>query len=464
MQKYVTPIVVCLLLTMSDGLTSVLLAKVDVTNGDFSEEGFFLDPTWGQFYHDIPWWGELNEDVTWDDMLIDTSAGAFNDEDFTAGLAGWRGFPSGYIYQEIGTPDGASQLRVTGINFWRDNGQMQYDDLVVELYSLPGGHSFAFEEFGNDIAQEGELVDTQRVIPAPEAQGESVPFDELFNLAGLAASDRLFLRFSAGVNPDLPGRDVWAYVDNVTVALVGGAGRQLQAGDADQDLDFDQLDLVRVQIAAKYLTGLAATWGEGDWNGAPGGQPGSPPAGNGFFDQLDIVAALGPGHYLRGPYAALANPNGVRGDGQASITYHAGTGEVAVDAPAGISLTSVNIDSAASIFTGAAAQNLGGSFDNDADNNIFKATFGSSFGSISFGSVAQPGLSKEFVLNDLTVVGSLAGGGALGDVDLIYVPEPSTLVLVSAGLMAVVAYVGAKGRKGRKGQKGRKEERRFVTG
>ena len=37
-------------------------------------------------------------------------------------------------------------------------------------------------------------------------------------------------------------------------------------------------------------------------------------------------------------------------------------------------LTSINIDSAGSIFTGAAAENLGGSFDNDADNNIFKAT------------------------------------------------------------------------------------------
>jgi len=34
----------------------------------------------------------------------------------------------------------------------------------------------------------------------------------------------------------------------------------LQAGDADQDLDFDQLDLVQVQVAAKYLTGQAANW------------------------------------------------------------------------------------------------------------------------------------------------------------------------------------------------------------
>ncbi len=219
-------------------------------------------------------------------------------------------------------------------------------------------------------------------------------------------------------------------------------GPVLFAGDADQDLDFDQLDLVRVQIAAKYLTGLGATWGEGDWDGAPGGKPGEPPPGNGRFDQLDIIAALGANTYLKGPYAALA-PGGRAGDGQTSIVYNALSGEVAVDAPAGVNLTSVNIDSAARIFTGQPAQNLGGSFDNDADGNIFKATFGSSFGSLSFGNVAQPGLSEQFVLSDLTAVGSLAGGGALGNVDLIYIPEPSAWILLALGI-AMLARLGPK--------------------
>ena len=208
----------------------------------------------------------------------------------------------------------------------------------------------------------------------------------------------------------------------------------LQAGDADQDLDFDQLDLVKVQIAGKYLTGAAATWGEGDFNGAPGGEQGNPPAGNGFFDQLDIIAALGPGLYLTGPYAALAGP-GTEGDGQTSVVYDTSTGEVAVDAPAGIELTSINIDSAGGIFTGDPAANLGGSFDNDADNNIFKATFGSSFGSVSFGNVAQAGLSEDFLTNDLSVVGSLAGGGDLGNVDLVFIPEPSTIGMLLFGML-----------------------------
>jgi hypothetical protein len=219
----------------------------------------------------------------------------------------------------------------------------------------------------------------------------------------------------------------------------------LQAGDADRDLDFDQLDLVRVQIAAKYLTGQPATWGQGDWNGAPGGNPANPPVGNGLFDQLDIVAAFRANTYLAGPYGAV-RPGGQASDGQTSIGYHVQTGELWVDAPAGTQLTSINIDSASSIFTGNAALNLGGSFDNDADNNLFKATFGSSFGSLSFGNVAQPGLSQQFVANDLTVVGSLAGGGGLGDVDLIYVPEPSTVVLTLLGVASLV--VGCHPRRG----------------
>ena len=233
--------------------------------------------------------------------------------------------------------------------------------------------------------------------------------------------------------------DVTPVLEPVTPAL--------QAGDADQDLDFDQLDLVQVQVAAKYLTGLAATWGQGDWNGAPGGEPGHPPAGNGLFDQFDIIAAQQGANYLTGIYAAI-QPGGRNADGQTSVGYDANTGDVWVDAPAGTELTSINIDSASGIFTGQPAQNLGGSFDNDADSNIFKATFGDSFGSLSFGAVASHGLPEEFVLNDLSVVGSLAGGGALGDVDLIYVPvpEPATGLITAIAMLCLVGFARQIGR------------------
>ena len=160
-----------------------------------------------------------------------------------------------------------------------------------------------------------------------------------------------------------------------------------------------------------------------------------------------VLDAMGPvGLFGRGRTFRAVGPGGMTGDDQTSVGYDANTGEVWVDAPAGTELTSINIDSAVGMFTGNGAQNLGGSFDNDSDNNIFKATFGSSFGSLSFGNVATLGLSREFVADDLSVVGSLAGGGALGDVDLIYVPipEPPTVALMLLGSLGLLACVGKK--------------------
>jgi len=140
----------------------------------------------------------------------------------------------------------------------------------------------------------------------------------------------------------------------------------------------------------------------------------------------------------QGIFSAV-NPNGVQGDGQTSVVYDAATGEVSLDAPVGVGLTSINIASAGSIFTMDAAMELTGDFDIDDDDNLFKATFGSEFGSLSFGNVAQTGLSQAFLLDDLSVDGSLATGGGLGDVDLIYVPEPSSIALLSLGFAYSIA-------------------------
>ena len=211
---------------------------------------------------------------------------------------------------------------------------------------------------------------------------------------------------------------------------------QLKAGDADRDLDFDQLDLVRVQIAGKYLTGNRATWGEGDWNGTSDGDVDRPPRGDRVFDQLDIIAALSADVYLTGPYGAITR-DGIPGDSRTSLVYHANTGELSVDAPAGNELTSINITSEAGRFTGDTPAALDGAFDNFAADNVFKATFGGSFGSISFGEILPPGISEADLTTDLSAVGSLAGGGDLGEVDLIYIPEPTAAVLILCGLLAL---------------------------
>jgi hypothetical protein len=210
----------------------------------------------------------------------------------------------------------------------------------------------------------------------------------------------------------------------------------LQAGDADQDLDFDQMDLVRVLIAGKYLTDQPAYWGEGDWNGAPGGQVGAPPEGDGRFDQLDIIASLA-GSYLNGAYAAVA-PGGEAGDAQTSVGYIANTGVVWIDSALGDQLTSFQVQSSSGIFTGQPARYV--SLDSPTGlAALSEVTGGNAFGSFSFGPVAEPGLSEAFLLEDLTVTGSLASGGGLGAVDLIYtVPEPAAMLLAGLGLLAVL--------------------------
>ena len=153
-----------------------------------------------------------------------------------------------------------------------------------------------------------------------------------------------------------------------------------------------------------------------------------------MFNQLDIVAAQQAGIYLTGPYAALAS-NGKLRDEQTILVYDAGTGELSVDAPAGAELTSINITSAGNRFVGNKPAALDGAFDNFATDNLFKATFGSSFGSISFGNVLSAGIAEGDLADDLTAVGSLAGGGDLGDVDLVYVPEPASALMLAFGFV-----------------------------
>ncbi len=272
-----------------------------------------------------------------------------------------------------------------------------------------------------------------------ETDLEAIDLDDLIKI-GEGPIRQVHFDFRGLEQPDKMGTGV-VYLDlNPDFDAIQQGPAVLQAGDADEDLTFDQLDIVQVLQRGQYLSGRRATWGDGDWDGAPGGQPGNAPIGDGLFNQRDIVAALQHGLYNAGPYAAV-RPAGHVNDGQTSLVYDAATGEIAVDAPAGTELTSINIDSAAGIFTGQAAQNLGGSFDNDSDDNIFKATFGSSFGSLSFGRVAPSQLAESFLLGDLSVVGSLRGGGSLGDVDLVYlaIPEPASVVLAAVASFCLAA-------------------------
>ena len=87
---------------------------------------------------------------------------------------------------------------------------------------------------------------------------------------------------------DYDSQDNWRASANV-----GGSPGAADAfvplpGDSNGDGVFNQLDIVAVLQAGKYLTGEPATFSEGDWNG------------DGLFDSLDIVAALQEGNYQPG--------------------------------------------------------------------------------------------------------------------------------------------------------------------
>ena len=213
------------------------------------------------------------------------------------------------------------------------------------------------------------------------------------------------------------------------------------AGDANLDKEFGTADIVGVLAGGLFETNNPATWAQGDWDGAPSEAnryPGPPPAGDGVFNTTDIVGALAGGHFEQGPVvAALNDPAKGEGTDEVVVSYDAADGNVSVQAA--VPITSISLESASGIFKGDAAANLGGPFDVDTDVKVFKAVFGDQFSEVEFGAVADAGLAKDFLLDDLTASGSLAGGGGTfgPDVQLNYIPEPSSLVLLALGLVSL---------------------------
>ena len=71
------------------------------------------------------------------------------------------------------------------------------------------------------------------------------------------------------------------------------------AGDANRDGSFDELDILSVLQAGKYLSGETADWSEGDWNG------------DHVFDSDDLVMALQSGRYAGGEAVSATQASSV---------------------------------------------------------------------------------------------------------------------------------------------------------
>ena len=179
--------------------------------------------------------------------------------------------------------------------------------------------------------------------------------------------------------------------------------RPLRPGDADMDLDFDQLDLVQIQVAGKYLTGEAATWGEGDWDGGPGGNQTKPPIGDGKFDQLDIVAAQQMGIYLSGKYAS-----------------HSPHGETTSGTRIALNLENSYIDRFSELTLQAGTR----------DDQRFEV----------FDDVSETGPSVPLSLNTLTSIGPIPKADESRHVEMLVVPEPSSQFSIVIAAILLVTH------------------------
>ncbi len=187
-----------------------------VINGDFEAPG--TDLSAGGFAQGVSGWGESNNNNGFplfsDFLIIGAAHGAYLNGQ-TAGISNhvYPGTTNGYLYQEVGTADGYPTVRVTGVNFWRNDTNNQHGPLAVEMYWLPSSDGFVFAEVGNDIQGVGTLINSY-VVSDPVSQNSVVPFDLAFDVSLLSSNARLFLRFDAASTTN------FAYVDNVAVQAV----------------------------------------------------------------------------------------------------------------------------------------------------------------------------------------------------------------------------------------------------
>ena len=142
---------------------------------------------------------------------------------------------------------------------------------------------------------------------------------------------------------------------------------------------------------------------------------------------------------LCGTVAKAAVPaTGVVGDDIISLVYDPRDGSLELDA-AGKQLTALEVKSAGNNMTGAKPAQVNGLFDVFSPAKLFVLKPSpNQFGNQDFGTPLPAGLSKDALAADLSVSGALFPQGGLGSVDLVYVPEPSSLALFGLGLLGLV--------------------------
>jgi hypothetical protein len=139
-------------------------------------------------------------------------------------------------------------------------------------------------------------------------------------------------------------------------------------------------------------------------------------------------------------FPRLSGSDGAIGDDRFSVVYDARTGERSAESPLNAQVLSLGLSSGTGVFTRCENFQLHGSFDFCVSHGVYTGFFGAAR-SINFGEVVHPGVSSDFLLDDLRYYASvLPTQSDMAHFDLVYipVPEPSTLSLAVLGLLAFV--------------------------
>ncbi|MFC1757229.1 hypothetical protein ACFL2H_00470 [Planctomycetota bacterium] len=187
------------------------------------------------------------------------------------------------------------------------------------------------------------------------------------------------------------------------------------AGDANRDYYVDESDFVLAMKAGKYETEDAAEWAEGDWNG------------DGEFNSDDHLLVFNSGPYRQGAYddsagdaVADLKPVAETEQGEVVLYYDSTNGDLRVGTTIpGALVTTIQVRSASNLFANDPQNGSAGDFDVDfsTDTRFF---FGpSGYDSYVFQNSLPTNMPIEALRADLSVDGSLLGGGGLGAVRLV---------------------------------------------
>lgn len=206
-------------------------AALSITNGDFQSGGNvsnqpdvtnWFDSNTGDFFEQA--WMSSDQSPNGSNVVIFSS---LESDDF--GMPSSNANDGSYIYQGIGTADGASTVPI-GFDWGAPNDDPGDRNIGVSvgIYAYDGVGGFSAAD-GTDVRGGAgvTLLDSASFTIASTTAGGQIE-NELaeLDLTG-AGSDELFVRF----NGYLPGSgESWPFVDNVTIvpepsiALLGGLG------------------------------------------------------------------------------------------------------------------------------------------------------------------------------------------------------------------------------------------------